>query len=220
VETKKTVLLIALPTMGKWTPLNLMCLAGMLDRHGIDCTIVDTNIVGERGVRAEIDRGYGIVGLSVMSPARWVAFDTATLIRRRSPRSLIVMGGVHATLMPEQVQKHCDVVIKGDGEAPFLDLCQGKEPIERFLPIDDLPPNMTFGKLTEWQSGGNREFPCRPRDPADLTVRFVRRFMFRANTGCVTPPEWWMIWSEFGQVTELGISISTTIPSIWTRKEV
>ena len=135
------VLLIALiNTHGTWVPLNLLYLAGTLDANGIDCTVVDQSIVGTNGVFKEVYEGqYDIVGLSVLTDIRWGAFDMARVVRKLSPRSKIVMGGVHATLMPEQCKKYCDVVIKGDGEGPFLDLCQGKEPRPRFLPIDEIP---------------------------------------------------------------------------------
>lgn len=147
------VLLIALPNEGmKWVPLNLLYLAGILDEHGIDCTIADWNIIGEGGVTCEIMKRYDVVGLSVLSSTRWDAFDYAEKIRRISPQSLIVMGGVHATLMPEQCKRFCDVVIKGDGEGPFLDVCQGKSPVERVLPIDSLRP--AWGKLDLWRYPG------------------------------------------------------------------
>jgi anaerobic magnesium-protoporphyrin IX monomethyl ester cyclase len=129
------VLLIALPNNSmKWTPLNLLSLAGTLEDNGIDCKVVDSNI---ENVYPEIRKNYDIIGLSVLSNTRWDAFDLATDIRKLC-KSKIVMGGVHATLMPEQCIKYCDVVIKGDGESPFLDLCQGREPVEKVLPIDSL----------------------------------------------------------------------------------
>jgi radical SAM superfamily enzyme YgiQ (UPF0313 family) len=168
--------------MGKWTPLNLMCLAGAIDDIA-DCTVVDWNTEGERGVVSEIDRGYDIVGMSVMSPARWNAFDLTTTIRERSPDSLIVMGGVHATLMPEQVQKHCDVVIKGDGEAPFRDLCLGKEPVERFLPIDDLP-SPAWDKVDLWKYPGYGLSKYDFRKANGVDIRREPRVSMQASRSC------------------------------------
>jgi pyruvate-formate lyase-activating enzyme len=46
------------------------------------------------------------------------------LIRARSPRTLIIHGGVHATLFPEIVAEHCDRVVCHEGERVFPDLVE------------------------------------------------------------------------------------------------
>jgi len=179
------VLLIALPTFGMWTPLNLLYLAGMLENHGIDCTIVDWNTEGCSGVIKEICKKYDIVGLSVLTSTRWNSFDTAALIREYSPESLIVMGGVHATLMPEQCQKYCDVVIKGDGEAPFLDLCQGKKPLERFLPINSLPiPAYHKIDLSKYPGRGYSKYDFRKAN--GVNIHGVPRVSMQATRSCTS----------------------------------
>jgi anaerobic magnesium-protoporphyrin IX monomethyl ester cyclase len=178
------VLLIALPNPESiWMPLNLLMLAGMLEKHGVDCTLVDWGISGRDAVEREIKKQYDIVGLSVLSTTRWDAFDTASLIRKLSPKSQIVMGGVHATIMKEQTLKHCDVVIKGDGEGPFLDLAQGKDPVERIIPLDDLP-FAGWSKIDLWKYPGKGHTKHDRRRANGVDIFHLPRVSLQTSRSC------------------------------------
>ena len=180
-----TVLLIALPNNGmKWVPLNLLYLAGTLDAHGIDVTIVDMNIDPMEVVLTEIRRGYDIVGMSVLTSTRWDAFFMAENIRWMSPKSKVVLGGVHASLMPGQCQKYCDVVIKGDGELPFLDLCLGKKPIERIAPIDGLYP--AWHKIDLWRYPGKGFTKHDKRKANGVDIANLPRISLQTSRSCLS----------------------------------
>lgn len=177
------VLLIATPTFATFTPLNLMYLAGTLDANGIDVTIIDWNIVGKDAVGQEISKGYDLVGLSVMSSSRWVAFDIATRIRELSPKSKIVMGGPHATLMPAQCKKYADYVVKGDGELQLLDICQGRSPVERTVDLDSLPfPAYHKVDLSRYPGYGLSRFNYRKAN--GVNIRKSPRVSILATRGC------------------------------------
>ena len=110
------VLLIATVTEDwiKYTPLNLLYLAGSRYKDD-DVTIVDENIVGRLAVYDEIRREYDEVGLSVLSTTRWDSFEMGGAVRRLSPKTKVVMGGVHASLVPDQCRVYANEVVKDDG---------------------------------------------------------------------------------------------------------
>jgi radical SAM superfamily enzyme YgiQ (UPF0313 family) len=68
------------------------------------------------------------VGLSVLTDTVFTVMRLAGLVRRASPQSRIVLGGAHATLMPDDVLAmiDADVVVIGEGEIPCAEILAGK----------------------------------------------------------------------------------------------
>jgi anaerobic magnesium-protoporphyrin IX monomethyl ester cyclase len=144
-------------------PLGVFYLAGAT---GAD--VVDGRIEGERAVIEAIQKQYDIVGISVQSNVRWSAYGVASWVRRFSPQSKIVMGGHHATAMPSDVQRHCDVVIQGDGEGPFREYVRTGIVGKPILDINDIPS-------PAWDKVKFDLYPARGRYKRDrLTVNGVR----------------------------------------------
>ncbi|MBF0233088.1 MAG: radical SAM protein [Desulfamplus sp.] len=73
-----------------------------------------------------------IVGFSVMTPYYSLALDMASFVRKQI-KALIVFGGPHPTICPEQVaQNECvDVVVVGEGEKVLLELAKNFTPHNR-----------------------------------------------------------------------------------------
>jgi radical SAM superfamily enzyme YgiQ (UPF0313 family) len=72
---------------------------------------------------AELTEGSDLIGLSVMSNY----FDNAVQVTkhlRRTSQTLIVWGGIHPTLRPEECLEHADIVCVGEGEEATLELAQ------------------------------------------------------------------------------------------------
>ena len=65
------------------------------------------------------------------------AHAIANLSKEVAPNCTIVFGGVHAEAMPDETLSHLnvDLVVRGDGEETFLEICQGETPIERIAGI-------------------------------------------------------------------------------------
>ena len=175
-------LLISLPTSHAFTPLNLLYLAGALEYHDISVDVVDWNIAGEAGILAAISKKYDVVGMSVLSTSRWGAFDTAKVVRRMSPESTIVLGGPHATLMPDQCKEYADYVIKGDGEMPLVDICRGYEPVERESPL--LLPAHNLIDYSKYSGWGYTQFD--PRRANGVNIRKHPRVSIQATRGCTS----------------------------------
>jgi len=66
------------------------------------------------------------------------ALDFAHYARTQNPSALLVWGGVHPTLLPEQTARndYVDVVVRGEGEAPIKDLANAlyeDQPLDEVL---------------------------------------------------------------------------------------
>ncbi len=65
-----------------------------------------------------------IVCFSLMSFSSHKGYAYADRIRAESPDTPIVFGGSHASVLPEDCLKHCDYVIRNEGEAIILELLE------------------------------------------------------------------------------------------------
>ena len=64
-----------------------------------------------------------VVGFSFTSPFYKIAQTLSELIRRQLNLK-IIWGGIHATVLPQQCLRHCDVVCRGEGEFAILEYLQ------------------------------------------------------------------------------------------------
>ncbi|MBN2476572.1 MAG: radical SAM protein [Pirellulales bacterium] len=106
--------------------LSLPSLAAVVREAGysvkiIDATAEDLDLLAccER-VQAH---GPRIIGVSI--PFTNFADSAVALLeqlRKDQPDAILLCGGVHVTLLPEEIAPHCDAVVLGDGEETLLDL--------------------------------------------------------------------------------------------------
>jgi len=71
-----------------------------------------------------------IVGISFLTPSRRESLQTAILVKKIIPETLIVAGGAHATVMYEQLllnYPEIDIVVIGEGEITFRELVKAFE---------------------------------------------------------------------------------------------
>lgn len=100
-------------------PLNLGFLAGFLEKNGIEVKIID-ELAGQDVKAGVAEYKPDIVGLTATTLLAPDAYRIADFCRKQN--ILTVMGGVHATVLPEEALKHVDVVVKGEGELAMLDI--------------------------------------------------------------------------------------------------
>jgi len=93
---------------GRMEPLSLGVLAG-LTPAGVDCRLFDDRID-----EIDYDEPTDLVAINVEAFTARRAYEIAAEYRRRGVR--VVMGGMHATLLPEEVVEHADSVFTGDAE--------------------------------------------------------------------------------------------------------
>jgi len=89
-------------------PLAIPTLAG-LTPPGHEVCIVD-----EMVERIDFDDGYDLVGISAMTCKATRAYQIAREFRRRGVR--VVMGGIHASMCPDEAAQHVDSVAVGEAD--------------------------------------------------------------------------------------------------------
>ncbi|HOT46343.1 MAG TPA: radical SAM protein [Spirochaetota bacterium] len=82
----------------------------------------DVRIIDENYDAVDYNDDCDLVGISAMTQQATRAYEIADEFRKRG--RTVVMGGIHATVMPEEAKKHCDCVFIGEAEETwpvFLD---------------------------------------------------------------------------------------------------
>lgn len=130
-------------------PLGILSIATMLKRNGHEVRIIDAyaemlNV--DNMVKRIFAEDPDMVGIGVLTPAYLLAYKLTFKIasNRKNNRPLIVMGGPHATLLPEKIMQECpvDFLIKGEGEYSLTGLVAA---IENSADLDHIP-GIYFGK--------------------------------------------------------------------------
>lgn len=132
----KKILLVNLPGVEQSgyspSPLGILYLTSYIRKYlkKVKIEVIDGAIEGEKAVLEKINTFKpDLLGISVLTPSRHEAVKIATLTKQINPHCKIVFGGIHPTLMWNQMMEHysvIDYIVKGEGEAIFLDLVKGK----------------------------------------------------------------------------------------------
>lgn len=123
-------------------PLNLGFIASYLEKNGVEVRIID-ELAGQN-VKKELDQYRPeIVGLTATTVLVSRAYRIADMCRKKG--ILTVMGGVHASILPEEALQHVDIVVKGEGEQSMLDIVKqgitsGVVTRPYIKNIDEIPP--------------------------------------------------------------------------------
>lgn len=81
---------------------------------------VAVSIVDENLDPVPFDDGYDLVGITTLTPSATRAYEIADEFRSRGVR--VVLGGVHASLMPEEAREHADALLIGEAEGVWPQL--------------------------------------------------------------------------------------------------
>ncbi len=92
----------------RFVPLNLMTLAALAEREGWDATIIDEN---HQSLPDDVPDLVGITVWTMFAPR---AYRIADAYRARGVP--VVLGGVHASLLPGEALRHADAVCVGEAE--------------------------------------------------------------------------------------------------------
>lgn len=79
-----------------------------------------------------------VIGISTMTSTAPRAFEIADYFRSKGKR--VVIGGMHATVAPQETLAHCDTVVTGEAESVIVDVMENriKEPVVEARYTDDL----------------------------------------------------------------------------------
>jgi radical SAM superfamily enzyme YgiQ (UPF0313 family) len=81
--------------------------------------------VDEEAEEIDWNIGADVVGITFHTPSAFYAYDIAA--RFRSRHICVVMGGPHATLLPEEAGRHADVIFIGEAEGLWEEFLKGFE---------------------------------------------------------------------------------------------
>jgi len=86
----------------------------------LDFTVSEFSI---EGLKSELKKFCPeILGISVLTINFPFATLIARLVKQHDSRVVVVIGGVHATLLPEECLAYCDIVVRGEGEETFWEI--------------------------------------------------------------------------------------------------
>lgn len=116
----------ALPSLG------VGYIASFLKSKDIDITILDAYAEGlniESASKRIRELNPDIVGFSVLTPAVPMSLKLAETIKNNNKNIIIIFGGIHPSLMPEETLKNptVDFVVRGEGEITFYELVRAFE---------------------------------------------------------------------------------------------
>ncbi|MDP8230969.1 MAG: cobalamin-dependent protein [Candidatus Gorgyraea atricola] len=93
-----------------WSGLSTgLLIIGALMPKDVKCKLIDENLEP-----IDFDMGYDLIVLSAMTQQAQRAYQIADEFRRRNVK--VVIGGIHATILPKEAKEHCDSVIVGEAE--------------------------------------------------------------------------------------------------------
>lgn len=126
------VLLINLPGVEQSgyrpSPLGILYLASYLKKHipQITVDIIDGAMEGEKAIINKFKKMKpDLVGISVLTPSRHQSIKMAKIAKQYNSHSKVVLGGIHPTLMWQQMMERypvIDFIIKGEGEVTLYEL--------------------------------------------------------------------------------------------------
>lgn len=109
-------------------PVGATYLAAMLEAAGIPVSIWDGQVepAGVASLEAELRaRKPAVVGITVYSPMLAQTRAVVDLVRKELPHARIVAGGIHPTVLPEEILAipGVDVAVRGEAEPIIVQLC-------------------------------------------------------------------------------------------------
>jgi len=170
--------------------LGLLYLGTMLKQKGHNVTIYNENA---RRVDYSDMKDSDVLGISILSTTAPRGYEIAEKFRAINPKGRIIIGGPHATFMPEEAGQYADHVVLGEAEPIICDLVEnGGDKVVQGYPVenlDDLPyPDFSLIR------GGSTRF-CTPVSTSrgcphnctfcSVTPMFGRKYRFRSTESVI-----------------------------------
>ena len=104
-------------------------LATIAEQAGYDVTVINENILG-RKISSEELASIDILGLSCITTTvnrgKEIASEYRKIRKANGFESRTIIGGIHASMIPGDVEPHFDQIIVGEAENIILDVLSGK----------------------------------------------------------------------------------------------
>ena len=104
-------------------PLNLLTIAALTPDE------IEVKVIDEHYENIDFNQNYDLVGLTAMTQQAFRAYEISKEFRKKNVP--VVMGGIHASILPEEVLENVDTVFVGEAEEQWKvylnDLKNGNE---------------------------------------------------------------------------------------------
>ncbi len=158
-------------------PLGLECVGGAVRSRGYDAEIVDMRLDSWETFDRALDDPAAVLGIScAFTTDVYPTWEVARFVKERWPELPIVVGGHHASLVPQDFLypgSHVDAVAVGEGELTAIGIMDA---VRQGTPIDSVA-----GVLTHANKGNGfqarpftRELDELPEPDRSLTARYRR----------------------------------------------
>ncbi len=158
----------------QWQDHGLGLLRTLMHEHGLETALLSTRAFSHWTQLYRPLRGYRMMLMNVRSYTFPVARRAAEIFKEINPDSMVLTGGMHAMVAPDEMQrvKQFDKICKGPGEGVIVDLARNPDSF----------PRVFIGKgsqsMGEWPAINRTLWP----KPASWRVR--RRFNWPLEPGC------------------------------------
>ena len=167
-------------------PVALTSIAAMVPGHDVE--IIDLRIDPSQTLPERL-RAFKphMVGVTAMTTDAYQALAVLRNTKEILPDALTLIGGHHPTLMPEFFHKdYVDIIVKGEGEEVFKDLCQRwSEQIQQGDPDRNTLASMKGTEVrtdTGWVDGGKsawiQDLDSIPAPSRDLIRKYSKEYFY------------------------------------------
>ncbi len=114
-------------------PLGLAYIAAYVEQYGYDVKIIDApplELTAEQVLKIAKRYNPDIIGIQSLTPNYYEAINVANLLKKEIQNALIVMGGPHPSLLPNETfsdSPAVDMIVRGEGKITFYELVKHLE---------------------------------------------------------------------------------------------
>ncbi|MBA7537597.1 hypothetical protein ES705_29866 [subsurface metagenome] len=98
--------------------LGILTIVSYVRRYGFSVKILDGSISFIKKQIINLDLNKTIVGLTATTDVVLIAYDLCSFVKKNHDSSYCILGGFHATALPEQTlnESKFDLIVIGEGE--------------------------------------------------------------------------------------------------------
>lgn len=127
-----------------FSQITIPYLAAFVEEQYYDITLID-----EYCQRIPYNKSFDLVAITVNTPNAPHCYEISAVFRRNGAR--VVMGGPHATILPEEVAEHCDYMLVSEGEATWPEFLRDfQNGVAKNVYKSDVPPKLEGLPFPRW----------------------------------------------------------------------
>jgi anaerobic magnesium-protoporphyrin IX monomethyl ester cyclase len=113
----------------RWQDHGMGVLRTILQQHGVENDMISLRSMRSWGDLQNRLKGYDMLIMNVRSYTFPLAYKAAQVFKKVNPKGLVITGGMHATVAPDEMEaiKEFDRICQGPGEGIIVDLV--KDPL-------------------------------------------------------------------------------------------